>query len=64
MQGLSLMTNLELTEVIPAKRSAEPGPESRGLYLSMSYPKRDLGSPVPGLRSAAPGMTIEGLSAV
>ncbi len=35
MQGLSLMTNLYLTEVIPAKRRAEPGPESRGPYVSM-----------------------------
>ncbi|WP_279629386.1 hypothetical protein [Pannonibacter carbonis] len=33
---LWLMTNLDLSEVIPAKRSAEPGPESSGLYNSMS----------------------------
>ena len=56
------MTNLDLTEVIPAKRSAEPGPVSRGLYISISYPLRDLGSPAPGLRYATPGVTIEGLS--
>jgi hypothetical protein len=30
------MSNLGFTEVIPAKRSAEPGPESRGLFISIS----------------------------
>ena len=58
------MTNLNLTEVIPAKRSAEPGPGSRGLDMSMNSLRRDLGSPVPDLRFAASGMTMEGLSAV
>ena len=46
------MTNLNLTVVIPAKRSAEPGPESRGVNVSVSERQRDLGSPVPDLRFA------------
>ncbi len=29
----SLMTNLDFSVVIPAKRSAEPGPESRDVNI-------------------------------
>jgi hypothetical protein len=46
------MTSLDLSEVIPAKRSAEPGPERLGIDVSMSEYRRDLGSPVPDLRFA------------
>jgi hypothetical protein len=36
LAAFSLMKNLGVC-VIPAKRSAEPGPESHGLNISMSY---------------------------
>ncbi len=30
-----MVTYLDLTEAIPAKRSAEPGPERRGVNISI-----------------------------